>query len=847
MLFDRPILQLTGKRFTKPAFSYTFEVSSQIKLSFMKAHTLITRFSLLLGLLLLGNLGMTQDALLQGRVLDDKKGNMSFATVVLLKAQDSTMVKADYTQEDGSFQLPGLEAGEYLLQVTNIGFEPAYQSVVLAEGEKKNLASIQLEIATAQLKEVVVKTQRPLIEVKTDKTVFNVEGSINATGSSAMELLRKSPGVVVDGNDNILLQGKTGVRVYIDGKPSPLGAEALAAYLNSLQSSEINAIEIITNPSARYDAEGNAGIVNIRLKKDKRYGFNANVNLGAAYGKYPKTNNSISFNQRNKHTNFFGSYGLNVSKSEDFINLFREQSGQTFDQRSVNTRNATTHNLKIGLDWFINSQETFGILVNGNISKADWVNYSRTPIAFANTSTINQVLIADNSNDSQRDNFNFNLNYQWKDTLGRTLNLDADYGLFRSQMFSMQPNFYKDPSEQVILNERVFSTDAPTEIDIYTLKGDYEQNWGGGKLGLGFKSSLVNTNNIFDFFNVEDATPVLDIDRSNQFEFSENINALYATYKKQFGRKWNVQLGFRMEQTNSLGDLTSAKENEIDKVERHYLDFFPSGGVTFSPNRLNQWRINYSRRIDRPTYQDLNPFEFKLDELSFRRGNPFLRPQYTNSFQVSHTYKYVLNTSLSYSHTTDFFAQVSDTLGVDKNFISQRNLADRKNISLSVSYPFNIRKWWSVYANTSVYNTQYDATFEEGKSINLNATAVSFYGQNTITLPSDWKLQISGFYNSPGIWGGTYESGSIYSVDFGVQKKVFNEKATVKLTLTDIFRGMPWSGVSEFGGLLIRANGGWESRQLRFNFTYQLGNDQVKASRKRKTGLQDEAKRIGNN
>lgn len=813
----------------------------------MKTYHLITRFSLLFVLLLFGNLALTQDALIQGRVLDDKKSSMSFATVVLLQAKDSTMVKADYTQEDGSFELPGLEAGIYLIQITNIGFEPAYQKVELGEGEKKELGSIQLQVATTQLKEVVVKTQRPLIEVKTDKTVFNVEGSINATGSSAMELLRKSPGVVVDGNDNILLQGKTGVRIYIDGKPSPLGMEALAAYLRSLQSSEINAIEIITNPSARYEAEGNAGIINIRLKKDKRYGFNANVNVGASYGKYPKTNNSLSFNQRTKQINFFGNYGLNASKNEDYINLFREQGGQTFDQRSVNTRRATSHNIKTGLDWFINNQETFGVLVNGNINEMDWSNYSRTPITLADANTISQVLIANNTNNSQRNNFNFNLNYQWKDTLGRTLNLDADYGLFRSQFYSMQPNFYKDASEQTILTERVFSTDAPTEIDIYTLKGDYEQNWAGGKLGLGFKTSLVNTDNIFDFFNVEDATPILDIDRSNQFEFSENINALYATFQKQLGRKWNVQLGLRMEQTNSLGDLTSSKQNELDKVERHYLDFFPSGGLTFSPNRLNQWRINYSRRIDRPTYQDLNPFEFKLDELSFRRGNPFLRPQYTNSVQLSHTYKYVLNTTLSYSHTNDFFAQVSDTLGVDKNFISQRNLADRKNISLSVSYPFNIKKWWSVYASSSVYNTQYDAIFEEGKSINLNATSFSFYGQNTITLPTDWKLQISGFYNAPGIWGGTYESGSISSVDVGVQKKIFNEKATVKLTVTDIFRGMPWSGVSEFGGLLIRANGGWESRQIRFNFTYQLGNDQVKASRKRKTGLQDEAKRIGAN
>lgn len=784
---------------------------------------------------------------ISGKIIDGQKQALSFATVVLLQANDSSMVKADYTQEDGTFALPGLAAGTYLLQVSNIGFVAVVQTIDLAAGEQKELVPLQLAIATTQLGEVVVKTQRPLIEVKTDKTVFNIEGSINATGSDALELLRKSPGVVVDGSDNILLQGKTGVRVHIDGKPSPLSPQELATFLRSLQSSEINAIEIITNPSAKYEAEGNAGIINIRLKKDKRYGFNANLNLGGAYGKYPKSNNSFSFNQRNKQSNFFGSYGLNVSKNEDYINLFREQGGQAFDQTSVNTRNATSHNIKTGLDWFINDQETVGFLVNGNINHTDWSNFSRTPISAINAENISQVLIADNTNEAARGNFNFNLNYEWKDTLGRSLNLDADYGLFRSELSSWQPNFYKDASETRIFDERFFSTDAPIDIDIYTLKGDYEQNWLGGKLGVGFKSSVVQTNNIFDFFNIEDETPILDIDRSNQFEFSENINAIYGTYKKQIGRKWNLQLGLRMEQTNSIGDLTSGKQNEVDKVERHYLDFFPSGGLTYSPNRQNQWRINYSRRIDRPTYQDLNPFEFKLDELSFRRGNPFLRPQYTNSIQLTHTYKYVLNTTLSYSHTSDFFAQVSDTLGVDQNFISQRNLADRKNISLSISYPFSINKWWSVYANTSVYNTQYDAEFEEGKTINLNATSFTFYGQNTISLPATFKLQISGFYSAPGIWGGTYESGSIHGIDIGVQKKIFNEKGNIKLTLTDIFRGMPWTGVSEFGGLLIRASGGWESRQVRLNFSYRLGNDQMKAARKRKTGLQDEAKRIGTN
>lgn len=786
-----------------------------------------------------------QKSSLKGIVVDEQNAPVPFATVLLLSANDSTMIKADYTKEDGTIWIQNIQAGSYLIQISNIGSKGIIQAISFQKNEVKLLGKIRLFDSATELNEVIVKAQKPLIEVQTDKTIFNVEGSINATGSDALELLRKSPGVVVDGSDNILLQGKTGVRIYIDGKPSPLSRTELSAYLRSLQSTEINAIEIITNPSAKYEAEGNAGIINIRLKKDKRFGLNTTLNLGASYGVYPKTNNSISFNHRSKKSNLFGSYGLNLGKSESFINLFRRQAGQEFDQESINTQTYNTHNIKTGMDWYIDDRQTFGILINGNISNTEANNYSRTGIGQVNAGMLDQVLIATNQNDSDRSNFNFNLNYQLADTSGRVLNLDADYGRFRSQFDSWQPNLYKNATETQTLEERTFSTDAPIEIDIYTLKGDYEQKYKGGQLGFGFKTSLVKTNNIFNFFNIEDGAPIIDLDRTNQFEFSENINALYATYSKSLNRKWKIQLGIRAEQTNSVGDLTSAKENAENKVDRHYLDFFPSAGLTYNPNRMNQWRLNYSRRIDRPTYQDLNPFEYKLDELSFRRGNAFLRPQYTNSFQLAHTYKYVLTTTLSYSHTSDYFAQVSDTTETTRNFISQRNLADRKNISLNISYPFSVAKWWGVYANVSVYNTQYNADFGEGKTIDLSATAFSFYGQNNISLPSDLKLQISGFYSSPGIWGGTYESGSIFGIDVGIQKKVFQDRGNIKLTVTDIFRGMPWNGISEFGGLYIEANGGWESRQVRLNFTYRFGNDEVKKARKRKTGLQDEMKRIG--
>ena len=487
-------------------------------------------------------------------------------------------------------------------------------------------------------------------------------------------------------------------------------------------------------------------------------------------------------------------------------------------------------------------------MVNGNLNDTEFSNYSRTPFGSFDTGVVEQVLIADNTNDMSRTNLNGNLNYAFADTNGTSLNLDADFGVFEGRSNSWQPNFYMDPTEQTVLEERIFSINSPTDINIYTFKGDYQRNFLGGQLGLGFKFALVETDNTFDFFNIADDVPILDIDRSNQFKYSENVNAAYATFNRAINQKWQFQLGLRLENTHSEGDLISQKVNDNENVKRNYTNLFPNAGITFNMNQKNSFGLNYSRRIDRPNYQNLNPFEFKLDELTFQRGNPFLRPQYTNTVQLRHTYAYRLNTSISYSYTSDFFAQLTQPAGEGSNasYITQENIADRKNLSVNISMPFTVAKWWNVYANFSVYNTDYSADFGEGNTIELNATAFNFYGQNTFMLPKGLKLQLSGFYNSPGIWGGTYESIRMYSLDAGLQKTFLDGKLSAKVSVSDLFNTMQWGGISDFGGLYIEASGGWESRQLKLNVSYNFGNQQVKASRKRRTGLEEENSRIGN-
>jgi hypothetical protein len=784
-----------------------------------------------------------QDPAIKGKVIDETGAGVVSATVILQKASDSTMVKAEATNEDGEYIFNHVTADSYSIKITYVGYLD-YITPVFDFDTKKDaeVPLAQLKVYAENLSEVVVKASRAIVEVHPDKTVFNVDGSVNAVGNTALELLRKSPGVVVDNNENLLLQGKNGVQVYIDGKKSPLTATDLANYLKTMQSSEIDAIEIITNPSARYDAEGNAGIINIRLKKDQNIGLNGTLNLGVSQGKTSRYNGSGTFNYRNQDFNTFGSYSLSRRQNDSEFYLYREQGGNYYDQRNKNVNDGLSHNFRLGTDLFLNKKNTLGFLVNGTISDNDQPSDSRTKIGSLSDGIIDSFLLASNEMTQDRNNLNFNINYAFNSGKGKSLNIDLDYGLYRNDGSSFQPNRYLGPDESTLLFEKTFSNVTPTDIDIYTAKLDYETPLFKGKLAAGAKTSLVRTDNTFDNFDIVEGERIKNLARSNNFIYSEFINALYTSWQRKIGDKIDLMLGLRMEQTNSTGDLASNQANN-QVVERDYLDFFPSGGITFQSNKNNSFRINYSRRIDRPNYQDLNPFEFKLDELTFQRGNPFLNPQYSNSYSLSHTHKYKLNSTLSYTVTNDLFTQITDAVDERTAALTHINLARQTNLALTVSYPFSVAKWWNVYTTATAFRVNNEANID-GKVIDLAANAFNFYGQNTFLLPKGFKMELSGWYNAPTLWG-NWVTNAQYDVSVGVSKSLLADNATLKLSFSDLLYTNGWGGESRFGNLYMRGGGTWESRQVRLNFSYLFGNRDVKAARKRSTGLEDEQRRIG--
>lgn len=770
---------------------------------------------------------------------------VEFATVMLYSAADSALVKGAITDADGKYEFENISAGRYFINANLVGMGKGVVPVFEYAGGDRTLEKISLLESATEIGQVTVVARRPIVEVKSDKTIMNVEGNLNSQGQNALELLRKAPGVVVDNNDNIMLKGKNSVRFQIDGRDVPMDSKDLAGYLKGLRAEDIAAVELITNPSAKYDASGNAGIINIKTRKNRTLGTNGSIGGEAIYGESLKGGGRFSFNHRNQWVNVFGNYNNHFGDWHNTLNLTRDQDGRRFAQTSEMSDNNNNHNFKLGSDFFLNSKHTVGFIVDGRTAHGPWRNDSRTPISsLSDPGQIDSVLVAKNFQPQDRKNLNFNLNYRFADTLGHELSIDANRGLYRYRAESYQPNYYMDPTEETVRSQKIYQNSTPTDIDMTIVKVDYEQPLFKGKLGIGYKLNHVQTDNTFNFYDVLNESPVLNIDRSNRFEYDEMVNAGYVNYNIQV-KKWGFQAGLRAEHTNWDGQLTSQKPGNDQMVGNDYLNFFPSAAITYSLNDKNQFNLTYSRRIDRPSYRDLNPFEDKLDELTYKKGNPFLRPQYTNSLELTHTFMGFFNTTLGYSRTNDVFTEYIDTAGNGASYLQQGNIAQQDNYTLSLSIPLPIAKWWEGYLSVTGVLSSFDARFREGYEYSESFKSLNLYSEQNIKLPKGWSFQVSGWFNSPTIWQATFRSKAMGAMDMGLKKQILDGDGTISLNVGDVLGTAGWSSTNDFTpGLYMRGNGTWESQTVRLNFDYKFGNKNVKGSRQRKTGTEDVDSRI---
>lgn len=784
---------------------------------------------------------------ISGFVKDDNGNAAVGAVIALLKSSDSSVVKWAIASETGLYVFSDIKEGIYTIAATQIGFTPVFSNRIIMNHADTTLADLVLNKLVSKLKEVTVTAQKPLIEVKADKTIINVDATINAVGTDALELLRKSPGVIIDKDDKISMNGKNGVQVYIDGRPSHLSGDDLSHYLKSMQSSQVESVHLISNPSARYDAAGNAGIINIILKKNKALGTNGSINGGWNIGTYPKYNAGIVLNHRNKKVNLFGNYAYSDGKNFSGMNIYRTVADTLFDQHGTGTYKYAAHNFKAGIDYFPNKTSTIGAMVTGSFSDGSYMSYSRTPIIYMPEKNVNRIQIANNNLERKSESMSMNFNYTHTSPKGKTLSVNSDYGFHHLRSNQLQPNDYYDALGVNKLNSIVTRMITPANINIYSLKADYEQTIKKDKLETGAKTAYVNTVNDLQQYDVYGGTSTLDKDRSNRFDYKENINAVYANYSRPF-KGFMIQAGIRVENTNLQGSLNAQKKAGTEYVAydsvftRSFTDLFPSAAVSFNKNPANQLSLTYSRRIDRPSYKDLNPFELKRDAYTSTRGNINLRPQYTNSFGITHSYKYKLTTSVDFSIVKDMFTLLFDTTEKSKLAITNRNLATQKIINVSVSYVVNHKTYSGILNITSDYST-YKANIE-GRLINLNAMSFTAYAQNSYTFGKTFTAQLTGMYIAPTLYMGAYKANAIWSIDAGLQKKILNGKATIKTSVSDLFRTLRFSGTTDFAGQKTVSSSRFESRQFKLSFAYRFGNNQVKAARQRSTGAEDENKRV---
>ncbi len=797
--------------------------------------------------LLLGSLQVQaqEKTVVTGAVKDERGSPLRSVSVALLQAKDSSLVKMEVTDRSGLFSFSSPAPGQYRMNYSAIGFATVFSAPFeVKEGQSYNVPLVTMPLTSTQLQSVTVSQRKPLVEVLPDRTVFNVQNSISATGSTAFELLQKSPGVIIDNNDKITMKGKVGVRISVDGRLLQLGVEELAAWLKSLNSNDIATIEMIPNPGARYDASGNAGIINIRLKKNNALGTNGTVTAGMVQGVTPKGNGAVSINYRNKKVNLFTSAGINHGRYETAIQAPRTQKDTLYDQRLLLLSYNTSYNVRAGADYFISKRQTVGVMVSSVFNNEDWNSDGSTGIYYVPTNAYAKSLIATNKVPRKRTNFNTNLNYRYADTSGREINFDADYGLFRGRANSYQPNYYTD-KDNALLASVITRNHTPTDIDIYTSKLDVNLPAGKGRFSFGAKFSYVKTNNTFDFFNEENGIPAKVAARSYHFNYKENVNAVYVSYYRPLNTHWTLQAGVRMEQTNSKGVLTRSDgvSQPDNNVKKDYTDLFPNATITWTVDKKNVLNLSYGRRIDRPSYQDLNPFEMKLDELSYVKGNSFLRPQFTQNIELVHTWKSRVNTSVSYSHVKDYATQTVDTLN-NFTYALAKNLAQQDIVNLSISSPLTITSWWNGFVNIW-FNYQVFKGRSVDSEVDLHNAGYGLVSQHTFTLGHDYSAELSGWFNGPMATGPTWKAKSMGAVDIGFQKLLFRKRATLKVTATDIFRSaIPYRATNDFGGLVLNIWVSRESQTARISFTYRFGNNKVKAARQRQTGLEAETQRI---
>ncbi|GAA4363380.1 outer membrane beta-barrel family protein [Hymenobacter saemangeumensis] len=757
---------------------------------------------------------------MSGRLLDEKQQPLPFATVLLRPVQDSTQTTAEQSGADGSYSFRKVASGSYRVTVIALGYRTQRSAPFAVGGTAVVLPTMKLAPAAQQLSDVQVVGRKPLLEMRNGKMIVNVEGSVTA-GATALEVLQQVPGLLVM-NDRISIAGREGVVILIDGRTTRY--TDVTSLLKDFPSNSIERIEVMNQPDASYDAAGNVGVINIILKKNVDLGTNGTVAASVGYGRFAKAAANIDLNHRAGKLNVFGNLGLARRKTYEQLNTERDASepGSRYLQRSYQPRTSTPGSLRLGADYSLSKRQTLGVLVTG------YSNRISTEAENGVTAPNNIEVATLNSTRRRTDTYAANLNYRLQlDSLGRELTADVDYSYYELGSLGKVRNDFNTGTDENLRN------DQKVGIGLRSAQLDYRWPLRPTlKLRFGAKTSQADIRSNLDFVGGSN-------DRIESFQFVEGIQAGYVQAEgEHLGFSW--QAGLRGEWTNNRGHSTKNNSNDL-RFTREYAQLFPSFNVDRVLHKAVGLNAAYSRRIDRPSYQDLNPNIIYLDPYTQQRGNENLTPQFTNNYKLALTYNKQPFVVLSHSRTSDVISMVTKTDGPLIYSISE-NLDFQNSYSVAVNAPLSFLKQLTGYVGVNVARNEY-VYLDGGVSTRAARTAATFYGQANVQLPYKLKLEASGFYQTAGL-SGIVRFQALGSLNLGAQKSLLNDRATLRLTVNDVLFTNKQRGSVGFQGADVQFLSYYESQQVRLSFSYKLGNQQLKAARKRATSLEEERGRV---